>query len=108
MEIILNALKGINAYPIPIRTLMEVGGKRKVDVYEELNAEVMASRGYNLCRADLLMWLSYAPNVSQGGQSYSFSEEQRLRMRNEAKRLYDEYGEEAAPKTIYGYKGKRL
>ena len=108
MEIILNALKGINAYPIPIRTLMEVAGKRQVDVYEELNAEVLASRGYNLCRADLLMWLSYAPNISQGGQSYSFSEEQRLRMRNEAKQLYDEYGEEAAPKTIYGYKGKRL
>lgn len=108
MAIILDTLKGINAYPVPIRTILEIAGKRQVDVNEELNTEVLASRGYNLCRADLLIWLSYAPNVTQGGQSYSFTDEQRLHMRRMAQQLYDEFEEEAIPKTIYGYKGKRL
>lgn len=108
MDIILDTLKGINAYPVPIRTILEIAGKRQVDVNEELNTEVLASRGYNLCRADLLIWLSYAPNVTQGGQSYSFTDEQRLHMRRMAQQLYDGFEEEAIPKTIYGYKGKRL
>lgn len=108
METILDTLRGISAYPIPVRSIHEIAGKRGVDVNEELNTEVLASRRYNLCRADLLIWLSYAPNVTQGGQSYSFTDEQRLRMRNEAKQLYDEFEEESIPKTIYGYKGKRL
>lgn len=108
MEIILDTLKGINAYPIPVRTIVKVAARRGVDVNEELNTEVIVGRGYNLSRADLLMWLSYAPNVSQGGQSYSFTDEQRLQMRNEARQLYDEYGEDAIPKSVYGYKGKRL
>ena len=108
MEIILNTLRGINAYPIPIRTLLETAGRRGVDVNEELNTEVLASRGYNLCRADLLIWLSYAPDVTQGGQSYSFTDEQRLHMRRMAQQLYDEFEEDAIPRTTYGYKGKRL
>ena len=55
------------------------------------------------------MWLSKAPNISQGGQSYSFSEDERKDFRNEAKGLYDECGEDKAdilPK--FGYKGTRL
>ena len=104
----LEALKGINAYPIPLRTVAESALRRGVDIYEEFSDEMSRTRGYNLCKADLLMWLSYAPAISQGGQSYSFTEEQRLRMRNEAKALYDEYEDEVGAKTTYGYKGKRL
>lgn len=108
MVIILEALKGINAYPIPLRTIVESALRRGVDIYEELSEEMSRTRGYNLCKADLLMWLSFAPAVSQGGQSYSFTDEQRLRMRNEAKALYDEFEEEEGARTTYGYKGKRL
>ena len=106
--VILDALKGINSYPIPLRTLLEVALRRGVDVYGEMEKDVLVSREYNLCKADLLLWLSYAPNVTQGGQSYSFTDEQRVRLRGMAHQLYDEYGEEDAPRTVYGYKGKRL
>lgn len=109
MNTVLEALRGINSYPIPLRTIKEVAERRVVDIYSETTLSMLKSREFNLCRADLLLWLSYAPNVTQGGQSYSFTDEQRLRMRNMAQQLYDDLEEdEGLPKTLYGYKGKRL
>ena len=108
MNTVLEALRGINSYPIPLRTINEVAERRGVDLNEETTVGILQSREFNLSRADLLLWLSYAPNVTQGGQSYSFSDEQRMRMRNMAQQIYDEMEEEGLPKTLYGYKGKRL
>lgn len=109
MITILDALQGVNAYPMPLRTLQEIAERRGVTLTDEATASVLKEAPFNLCRADVLLWLSYAPNISQGGQSYSFTEEQRIRMRNKAQELYDEFEEEDnAPITIYGYKGSRL
>lgn len=111
MSTILESLKGINSYPIPLRTLDEVAERRELDLCSEANEETKAGAGYNLALADLLMWLSFAPNISQGGQSFSFTDEQRMQFRNRARSLYDEFGTEDeayATKTVYGYKGSRL
>lgn len=57
------------------------------------------------------MWLSSAPDISQGGQSFSFTDEQRILMRNRAHALQDKYMdvEEALQNNpVYGYKGSRL
>lgn len=109
MKTFLEALKGINSYPIPLRTIHEVAERRGVSLEDNTDAEKLKGKEYNLCRADLLLWLSYAPNITQGGQSYSFTDEQRTDLRNLAQQLYDEFEEdEVVPKTIYGYKGKRL
>lgn len=107
---VLEALKGINAYPIPFRTLVEVGSGRGIDLSEYATQEVLQGKAYNLAVADLLMWLALAPNVTQGGQSYSFTDEQRTQFKNRARDLYDEFGadEAATPKALYGYKGSRL
>lgn len=104
----LEALKGINSYPIPLRTLQEVAERRGLDLDAAATIEVIQSRDYRLAYADLLMWLSFAPQVTQGGQSYSFTDEQRLQFRNRASELYEELEEENAPKVRYGYKGSRL
>lgn len=109
MVTVLESLKGINAYPIPFRTLAETAMRRGVDLHQEADADTVVCRGYRLCRADLLLWLSFAPAVTQGGQSYSFTDEQRQQMRNAAQQIYDELEEEDfTPKTVYGYKGNRL
>lgn len=107
---VLEALKGVNAYPVPMRTLAETAERRGVDLTAEATREVLLGKPYKLVTADLLLWLSLAPNVSQGGQSYSFSDEQRTKLRNQAKALFDECGDEtsAAAKPVYGYKGSRL
>lgn len=107
--IISEALKGTNAYPVPATKLEEVAVRRGVTLTDTATQDVLISRAYKLAKADVLLWLSHAPNITQGGQSYSFTDEQRQQFRNQAKTLYDECGEvSAATKPIYGYKGSRL
>ena len=109
MATTLEALKGVSAYPVPLRTLVETAERRGISLDSEATQEVMEGREYRLAKADLLLWLSLAPNITQGGQSFSFTDEQRRQMRNEAQALYDELEDETAvAKPIYGYKGNRL
>lgn len=111
MDTVLESLKGVNAYPIPLRTLTSVAGKRGLQLTADATQEIQKSKAYNLAVADLLMWLSDAPDISQGGQSYSFTDEQRKEFRNRANSLYRDFGadnEAGTPKPIYGYKGSRL
>lgn len=111
MATVLDALKGINSYPVPLRTLQETAERRGLQLDEEYTAELLEGTSFLLAKADILLWLSYAPDVSQGGQSYSFTDEQRDDMRSLAKQLMDAYeedAEEAFPRTKYGYKGSVL
>ena len=110
MATILEALKGVNAYPVPLRTLVENAERRGLDLSAEATKELLNGTNYNLVVADLLLWLSFAPDISQGGQSFSFSDEQRVQLRNRANALYREFDatEAGTPKPIYGYKGNRL
>lgn len=109
MATILESLKGISPYPIPLRTLASVSDRRGLALTDEVTQQLMQGKAYNLALADLLLWLSVAPNITQGGQSYSFTDEQRTQFRNRANALQDEYGDAAENrKPVYGYKGSRL
>lgn len=100
-------LAGINAYPIPPLALNGIGAARGLDLDATASTEGIKGSSYRLARADTLMWLADAPNIAQGGQNYSFSEDQRDRFRNEAQAVYDEL-EPDTKRTQYGYKGSRL
>lgn len=105
------ALRGINAYPIPTRTLGEICERRGLSLDEEASVALLTEASFQLAKADVLLWLSYAPNVSQGGQSYSFSDDQREQMRGQASGLLKDYGEDEQTDKVYtryGYKGNRL
>lgn len=108
MATVLEALKGINAYPIPMRSIVDAAEYRGLNLPDEASQEKMQSAAYKLAQADLLLWLSLAPDVSQGGQSYGFTDEQRVQFRNRANALYGECGEGGRSKSIYGYKGSKL
>lgn len=111
METVLESLKGVNAYPVPLRTLLEISERWNIPLTDEATQEVLKGKAYNLAVADLLLWLSLAPNITQGGQSYSFTDEQRTQFRNRSNSLYKDFGAEnetGASKPIYGYKGSRL
>lgn len=109
MATVLDSLLSVSAYPVPLRTLVGAAESRGLDPSSEVTQEVMLSERYKLAKADVLMWLSLAPDVSQGGQSYSFSDDQRVQLRNRANALYGECAEETdKPKPTYGYKGNRL
>ena len=106
---ILEALQSLTAYPVPTAILQVFAAGRGVDFTKEITSDTLHSTGFNLAKADTLMWLASAPNVSQGGQSYSFTDEQRERFLKQAQALVDEYGDGAVVAGVrYGYKGSRL
>ncbi len=105
MATIVEGLKSLNAYPIPVQTLVCIAEGRGLSPYDS----VFDIKDYTLATADVYMWLSNAPDVSQGGQSFSFTDEQRKHLRQRAQSIYAAEGEAKATKnTIYGYKGTRL
>jgi hypothetical protein len=106
---VLESLKGINAYPIPLRTIDNAAEYRGLTLTEDISESIVQSSSYKLAKADLLLWLSLAPNITQGGQSYSFTDEQRTQLRNRANAIYSEYesSDNAESGSIYGYKGSR-
>lgn len=108
MATVLTSLRAVNAYPIPQSFFEATAVSRGLDLTAEITQEALNSKAYRLAYADALMWLSQAPDVSQGGQSYSFDNEQRLKFRNMALSIYGEYKESNAPKTTFGYKGDRF
>ena len=107
MATVHDMLKAVNAYPVPQGTITMLCVGRELDPNVEATKEVLQGSGFRLAKADLLMWLSAAPNISQGGQNYSFSEDQRRDFRNEALSIVEEL-EPDSVKPVYGYKGSRL
>lgn len=105
----LDALKSINAYPIPLRTLAETAVRRCISLTSEATEEFLHGKDYLLAKADLLLWLSIAPNISQGGQSFSFTDEQRKDFKRKAYAIYDVHEPTSSAVCVkYGYKGDRL
>lgn len=89
-----------------MQTLVSIAEGRGLTPYDFVD---VVSSDFRKATADVYMWLSNAPDVSQGGQSYSFTDEQRKHFRQHAMAIYKEEGEAKAVKsTIYGYKGTRL
>lgn len=117
MEITLtNHLQGLSAYPIPKRAIESIAIGRLITAdtnvtYRDGNEELQ--RTVSLCEADVYAWLSMAPDVTQGGQSYSFSDSERAAFRRKANALYRACGEEESvisdgKTTAFGYKGDKL
>jgi len=108
---IFDALLAVSSYPVPERVVKSIALKRAVDYEAQADEASLNGKDYRLAVADLYIWLFFAPNVSQGGQSYSFSPEQRSEWKKQALATYKELGDEdalAALQTRYGYMGSKL
>lgn len=104
----LNYLQAVNAYPIPQATLESIALQRGVELDSECTMADTKTDSLLLAKADILSWLANAPSITQGGQSYSFSEEQRTTFLANAKAIYNEVGDSGNKSVVYGYKGSRL
>jgi hypothetical protein len=111
MATILESLKSISGYPVPLRTFTDVSVKRGLNLEDEATDEVLKSAAYRLAKADIMFWVSFAPNISQEGISYDLLYSDRSQMRTNANIVYGELGDDAyiaENKTVFGYKGNRL
>lgn len=100
-------LRGLSNYPLSEEALQSILSKRGLDGKSTITDDKLRC----LVTADLYSWLSLAPDISQGGQSYSLSDNIREYYRKRARELYQAGGEpveEVKAKVRYGYKGERL
>ena len=103
------ALMSLSAYPIPSRVIESTALKRGVELDAAFSHMISVSEEYRLSMADIYMWIYLAPNIGQGGQSYSFGD--KLAYKRMADVIYKELGTEtdiASGGSTYGYKGSRL
>lgn len=104
---LIDYLRGLTNYPVPEEALQSILSKRGLDGKRTMTDDKLLC----LVTADLYSWLSTAPDISQGGQSYSLSDNIREYYRKRARELYQAGGEpveEVKAKVQYGYKGERL
>ncbi len=100
-------LRGLTNYPVSEEALQSILSKRGATDRTQYDGKGQSI----LAMADLYRWLSTAPDISQGGQSYSLSDNIRESYRRRANGLYRAGGE---PESVleehprYGYKGERL
>lgn len=106
---VLQSLKSLSGYPIPLATIQDVAEGVGLGIDTELTTELRRSKEFKRAKARVYIYLSKAPNISQGGITYSFSDEDRRRFRNEAESILDEIGDNADELGVtYGYKGEDL
>ncbi len=104
---ILQSLKSLSNYPIQTATIQNAVEGFGFDVSEEATLETRKSKDFKRAQAQIYLFLSEAPNVSQGGISYSFSDDERKRFRLRADNLLDEVGDNNSG-VEYGYMGSDL
>ena len=75
---VLQSLRSLSSYPIPTATIEDVAEGVGLAIDTELTQELRKDKRFKRAQARVYMCLSEAPNVSQGGISYSFSEEERI------------------------------
>ncbi len=101
------ALIAISSYPIPPAAVQVICTARGVDADVEFTLALAAGADYKKAMADLYIWLSEAPNITQGEVDFSFSSAERAYMRRKAAAILNEAGENIDGDQ-YGYMGSVL
>lgn len=105
------SLVNISLYPIASSFLDRVAILRTLDLEAILTADILESQAFLLAEADVLMWLSVAPNLSEGGMSLNTLVPDRDALRKRANATYQKFGDSAyvaESSTVFGYKGDSL
>lgn len=108
---VIETLRSLSAYPIPRPTLTNIAEWAGLDVDAVVDARMRRTGAYRRAEARVYIFLSEAPNVTQGGISYSFSEEERRRLRRKADGILADLGDEDegdAEMPAFGYMGGDL
>lgn len=70
-------LMSLTNYPIPMPIIENIMDGEGLDIDTEIDKSVRQSAAFKRCQAKIYFFLASAPNVSQGGISYSFSQSER-------------------------------
>ena len=101
---IFQSLQALNAYPISEQSIRNIVDWCELSSDDDATAEVRNSSSYKRAVANVYMFLAGAPNISQGGVSYSFTTDEKKAFRAKANALLAEssggvYG-------VFGWQGE--
>lgn len=104
---VVESLSEFNVYPISV-------GRRELICIEcgltseaELTEEISNSSAYKRATAKVYRYLAFAPNVSENGTSFSFTDADRKRFLSLADAIMEEI-KSGKQQNEYGYKGEDL
>ena len=100
---ILQSLKSLSGYPIPQLSLENIIEESGLTATAETDEATRSSAPYKRAKAKVYLLLAEAPDVSQGGISYSFSDEDKKHFRMLAQSLMEDAGDDN-----YGWQGEDL
>jgi len=106
---VLDILRGLNGYPVPTPALISISEQCGLTGFEDTSMIDYSDVRLKRAKAYTYLYLSLAPNVSQGGISYSFTAEDKNRFRKLAAGLFGEIGDEEALETTgdqFGWLGE--
>jgi hypothetical protein len=100
------ALRSISNYPITSSVISNIADEAGIDANGVANQEMRRSSGFLHAKALVYEYLAQAPNISQGGISYSFSQDERKVFSTKSSMLKKQAGIEEAAEIGYGYVGE--
>ena len=103
---IIDALKSLNSYPIPTPTVVNITEEAGLTATKEADAETRKSPAFKKAKALVYQYLAEAPNISQGGITYNFGQDERERFAKKATAMLDEIGDEEGAEFEVGYIGE--
>ncbi len=103
---IIDALRSVSNYPIPTPTVVNITEEAGLTATNEADAKTRKSNAFKKAKALVYQFLAEAPNISQGGITYSFSKDERDIFEKQAAALLDEIGDEEGAEFEVGYVGE--
>lgn len=93
MNTVFETLKSCVGYPVPKETIEAIAVRRGIydSLQDEVNTQVMNSRAYALCEADIMKFLTTVASVGEGGVSISMNDKDVII--NSANAIYSRYDE---------------
>ena len=101
-----NAIKALSSYPIPSMTIDNIIEEAGLDADVDITKEIRASNEFKKAKALTYAFLADAPNITQGGISYSFSQDERSRFEKKSNSLLAELEEDGGSEVPCGYIGE--
>ena len=105
---ILQSLKSLSGYPLSQLSLENAIEEAGLTADAVATKAVRGGSAYKRAKAHVYLLLAEAPDVSQGGISYSFSDEDKRLFRTQAQALLDDIGDDSLVSDNYGWQGEDL
>lgn len=101
-----DAIKAMSSYPIPASTIENIIEEAGLDAEADITKDIRASDEFKKAKALAYAFLAEAPNITQGGISYTFSQDERSRFEKKSNSLLADIGDDGGSDVPCGYVGE--